>query len=97
MPKIKNQINIAKIIYYAYSHADLLPIDSEQDCRDLDTLLAKVINEDIGDGLFKFIVTEIVEGGEGKITGAIVVMEKAKKDVETVLRALQEALIKARI
>jgi len=47
--------------------------------------------------LFRFIVTEIFEGGEGKITGAILVMEQAKKDIEAVLLALQEALIKAKI
>ena len=88
MTKTKNQINIARIIYNAYPNSDLLPIDPEQDCRDLKTLLAKVTSENIGDGLFKFIVIEIVEGGESTLDGAIRVMQRAKEDVESVLQAL---------
>ena len=97
MPKTKKKINIARLVYDAYPHSDLLPIDPDKDCQNIQTLLAKVNNENIGDGLFRFIVTEIFEGGEGKITGAILVMEQAKKDIEAVLLALQEALIKAKI
>ena len=89
MTKTKNQINIARVIYDAYPHADLLPIDPEQDCRSLQTLLAKVTGENIGDGLFKFIVVEIVEGGESTLDGAIRVMERAREDIEAVLQALQ--------
>jgi len=89
MSKTKKEINIARIIYDAYPHADLLPIDPEQNCRNLQTLLAKVTSENIGDGLFKFIVVEIVEGGEGTMEGAIRVMERAREDVEAVLQALQ--------
>ena len=89
MTKAKNQINIARIIYDAYPHADLLPIDPEQDCRNLQTLLSKVTGENIGDGLFKFMVVEIVEGGESTLDGAIRVMERAREDIEAVLRALQ--------
>jgi hypothetical protein len=88
MTESKKEINIARIIYDAYPHSDLLPIDPDKDCRNLQTLLAKVTNEDIGDGLFKFIVTEIVEGGESKMTGAILVMERAKRDLDAVLHAL---------
>jgi len=88
MNKTKNQINIARIIYDAYPNADLLPIDPEQDCRDLQTLFVKVTTENIGDSLFKFIVIEIVEGGESTLDGAIRVMERAKEDVESVLQAL---------
>ena len=88
MTKTKPQINIARIIYDAYPSSDLLPIDPEQDCRDLQTLLAKVTSENIGDGLFKFIVIEIVEGGESTLDGAIRVMQRAKEDVESVLQAL---------
>lgn len=89
MTKIKKEINIARIIYDAYPHADLLPIDPEHDCRNLQTLLSKVNSENIGDGLFRFIVVEIVEGGESTLDGAIRVMERAREDVETVLQALQ--------
>jgi hypothetical protein len=84
------EINIARVIYDAYPHADLLPINVEQDCYDLQTLLAKVTGENIGDGLFKFIVVEIVEGGESTMVGAIRVLEQAKADVEAVLRALRD-------
>ncbi|MCX5635427.1 MAG: hypothetical protein NTW55_06295 [Planctomycetota bacterium] len=92
MTKAKKQINIARIIYDAYPHSDLLPIDPEQDCRNLQTLLSKVTGENIGDGLFKFIVVEIVEGGESTIAGAIRVMERAREDVEAVLQALHAAV-----
>ena len=97
MTNTKKQINIARVIYDAYPHSDLRPIDPEQDCRNLHALLAKVTNENIGDSLFMFIVVEIVEGGESKITGAIQVMELAREDVEAVLLALQKSLIKTRI
>ena len=89
----KTQINIARVIYDAYPHADLLPIDPEQDCRSLQDLLAKVTTETIGDGLFKFIVVEIVEGGESTVDGAIRVMERAREDVDAVLQALQDASV----
>jgi hypothetical protein len=88
MTKIKKEINIARIIYDAYPHADLLPIDPEHDCQNLQTLLSKVNSENIGDGLFRFIVVEIVEGGESTLDGAIRVMERAREDVEVVLQAL---------
>lgn len=91
MTEIHKQINIARIVYDAYPHVDLLPIDSEQDCRDLQSLLAKVTGENIGDGLFTFIVVEIIEGGESTLDGAIRVLEQAKADVEAVLRALRNA------
>jgi hypothetical protein len=90
MANTKKQINIARIIYDAYPHADLLPIDAEQDCRSLQSLLAKVTSENIGDGLFTFMVVEIIEGGESTLIGAILVLEQAKADVEAVLQALQE-------
>ena len=91
MTKTKEQINIARIVYDAYPHSDLLPIDPEQDCRNIETLLAKVTGENIGDSLFRFMIVEIVEGGEGSLTGAIRVLEQAKADVEAVLQALQDA------
>ena len=93
MPETKEESNIARIIYDAYPHADLLPIDPEQDCRDLQTLLSKVNSENIGDGLFKFMVVEIVEGGESTLDGAIRVMERAREDVTAVLQALQVASV----
>jgi hypothetical protein len=93
MTKTKEESNIARIIYDAYPHADLLPIDPDQDCRNLQTLLLKVTGENIGDGLFKFMVVEIVEGGESTLDGAIRVMERAREDVEAVLQALQVASV----
>ena len=90
----KEQINIARLIYDAYPHADLLPIDPEQGCCSLQSLLAKVTAEDIGDSLFKFMVVEVVEGGDSNLDGAIRVMEQAKADVEAVLQALLNASIK---
>ena len=90
MPKTKGPVNIARIVYDAYPHADLLPIDAERDCRSLKSLLAKVTAENIGDGLFSFMVVEIVEGGEGTIDGAIRVLEQARADVDAVLQALRD-------
>ena len=91
MTKTKEEINIARIVYDAYPHADLLPIDPEQDCRTLQALLARVTGENIGDGLFKFMVVEIIEGGDSTLSGAIRVLERAKADVEAVLQGLRDA------
>ena len=93
MHKTKEEINIARIVYGAYPHADLLPIDPDQDCRSLQSLLSKVTGENIGDGLFKFMVVEVIEGGESTLNGAIRVLEQARTDVETVLQALQAASV----
>jgi len=82
------EINIARVVYDAYPHSDLLPIDPEQDCQSLQTLLAKVTTDNIGDGLFRFLVVEIVEGGESTLDGAIRVLERARGDVDAVLQAL---------
>ena len=90
MAKTKEQTNIARIIYDAYPHADLLAIDPEQDCRMLQTLLARVTGENIGDSLFKFMVVEIIEGGESTLAGAIRVLDQARVDVEAVLQALRD-------
>ena len=91
MSETKEQINIARIVYDAYPHADLLPIDAEKDCRNLQSLLAKVTRENIGDGLFTFMVVEIIEGGESTLNGAIRVLEQAKADMESVLQSLRDA------
>ena len=93
MPKTKEEINIARLIYHAYPDSDLLPIDPEQDCRSLQSLLSKVSRENIGDSLFRFMVVEIVEGGESTLDGAIRVLEQARADVEAVLGALQDASV----
>ena len=91
MHKTKEEINIARIVYDAYPHVDLLPIDPEQDCRTLQTLLAKVTGENIGDSLFKFMMVEIIEGGDSTLDGAIQVLKQAKADIEAVLQSLREA------
>lgn len=89
----QQQVNIAQILYEAYPHSDLLPIDPGWDCCDLSALLERVTTNDIGDGLFRFMVVEIVEGGESTLDGAIRVMERAKNDVVSVLQALRTAHI----
>ena len=91
MTNDKDQINIARIVYDAYPHADLLPIDPEQDCRTLRSLLDRVTGENIGDSLFKFMVVEIIEGGDSTLDGAIRALERAKADIEAVLQALRAA------
>ena len=83
--------NLARIVYDAYPHSDLLPIDPEADCHDLRTLMHSVWGDGIGDGLFRFLVIEIVEGGEGTLAGAIRVVRQARDDVEAVLQGLMHA------
>lgn len=88
----KNNLpNLARLVYDAYPDSDLLPLDPDRDCRDLQSLLEKVRSSDTGDTLFQFLVLEIVEGGEGKIDGAIRVIERARDDVDAVLQALIRA------
>jgi len=85
------EVNIARIVYDAYPDSDLLPLDPDRDCRNLQSLLEKVRSSSIGDTLFQFLVLEIVEGGQGKIDGAIRVIERARDDVNAVLQALVRA------
>ena len=89
MPKNNEEINLARIVYDAYPHSDLLPIDPEQDCSSLESLLAKVTTENIGDSLFQFLIVEMVEGGESTLAGAIKVLEQAREDVDTVIAQLK--------
>ena len=90
-PAVGRPLNLARIIYDAYPDSDLLPIDPEKHCRSLDDLWRWVTTQDIGDTLFKFFVTEVVEGGEGTLEGAVRVMKRARKDAEAVLQALTRA------
>ena len=83
--------NLARIVYEAYPNSDLLPLDPDSDCRDLRTLMHRVWGDGVGDGLFRFLVIEMVEGGEGTLSGAIRVVTRARDDVEAVLQALIEA------
>jgi hypothetical protein len=82
------EVNLARVLYDAYPDSDLLPLDPQQDCQDLEILLQKVRTTDLGDTLFQFIVSETVEGGEGTLEGAIRVLTRARKDVDAVLQAL---------
>jgi hypothetical protein len=84
-------LNIARIVYDSYPHSDLLAIDPDADCRDLQTLMHRVQGDGMGDGLFRFLVIEIVEGGEGTPSGAIRVLRRARDDVDAVLGALMLA------
>ena len=86
-----NGPNIARIVYDSYPHSDLLPIDPNTDCRDLRTVMHRVWGDDIGDSLFRFLVVEIVEGGEGTLNGAIRVVRRARDDVHAVLQGLIRA------
>ena len=85
------EVNIARILYDAYPDSDLLPLDPDPDCRNLQVLLEKVRSSSIGDTLFQFLVFEVVEGGEGTLEGAIRVLERARKDADAVLQALNLA------
>ena len=79
--------NVARILYDAYPDSDLLPLNADRDCRDLESLCAKVRSDGFGDPLFRFLVLEIVEGGEGTLEGAIRVVKRARKDMDAVLQA----------
>jgi hypothetical protein len=87
MPEIRER-NLARTVYDAYPGSDLLPIDPARDCRSLKALAGRVTRDNIGDGLFRFLVVEIVEGGEGNLDGAIRVVRRAREDVDAVLNAL---------
>jgi len=85
---VQPEPNLARIVYDAYPDSDLLPLDPDRDCRNLQVLYEKVRHDSIGDTLFQFLVLEIVEGGEGTLEGAIRVLKRARKDVDAVLQAL---------
>jgi hypothetical protein len=85
------EVNIARILYDAYPDNDLLPLDPDRDCRDLEALLEKVRSSSIGDTLFQFLVVETIEGGEGTLDGAVRVIKRARDDVDAVLQALIHA------
>jgi len=89
MPNQDEEINLARIVYDAYPHSDLLCIDPGQDCRSLDILREKVTTENIGDSLFKFLIVEIIEGGESNLNGAIKVLEQAQADIAAVMSQLK--------
>ena len=80
-------MNLAQILYDAYPHSDLLPIDSQNDLKDLKTLHRKVTSTNIGDGLFAFLVIELDEG-DGHLDDAIRLLRRAHDDVEAVLQAV---------
>ena len=80
-------MNLAKILYEAYPHSDLLPFDPETDLNSLTTLYCKVTSENIGDGLFAFLAIELQESG-GNLDEAIRMLQLARKDVDAVLQAL---------
>lgn len=56
-----DEIGIARLIYDAYPSSDMLPIDPGEACVSLQTLYEYVLANDIGDGLFRWIVVEICE------------------------------------
>lgn len=80
-------MNLAQILFDAYPHSDLLPIDSQSDLKDLKTLHRKVTSTNIGDGLFTFLVIELDEG-DGNFDEAIRHLRQAREDVDVVLQAV---------
>ena len=90
MPK-KRTPNLARIVYDAYPDHDLLPLNPKKDCRNLKTLYDLVTEDNLGDGLFSFLVIEMVQGGGGTLAGAVRAVERARDDVDAVLGALREA------
>jgi hypothetical protein len=87
----KAKLNLGRIVYEAYPDHDLLPIDMAKDCRNLQTLYNLVTEDNLGDGLFSFLVIEMVQGGGGTLDGAVRAVERARDDVDAVLGALREA------
>ena len=80
-------MNLAQILYDAYPHSDLLPIDPQSDLKDIKTLHRKVASTNIGDGLFAFLAIELDEGS-GNADEAIRLLQQASHDVEEVLQAV---------
>lgn len=80
-------MNLAKILYDAYPHSDLLPIDPQCDLKNLATLRQKVASTKLGDGLFTFLVIELDEGG-GNIDDVIRLLRQARNDIDAVLQVM---------
>lgn len=87
---------LAKIIYEAYPGSDLLPLDPDKDCRSMRALYDAVNVKNFGDGLFKFVVTELYETSLGEdgcgidIKETKRVLEVALKDIESVRNFITE-------
>ena len=56
-------MNLARILYESFPHADLMNLDPSTDLNELATLNEAA--KDCGDPLFRFIVNEATEGAEG--------------------------------
>ena len=80
-------MNLAQILYDAYPHSDLLPIDPQSDLQDLKTFHRKVTSTNIGDGLFAFLVIELGEG-DGNLDEVIRLLRQAHHDIDVVLQAV---------
>ena len=80
-------MNLAQILYDAYPHSDLLPIDPEADLANLTVLRQKVVSTSVGDGLFSFLAIELEESG-GNLDEAIRLLRQARSDVDVVLQAV---------
>ena len=57
MAKSISKQKLARLLYDAFPDHDLLPLERDKDCADLDTL--HVAAQDCGDTLFAFVVAEV--------------------------------------
>lgn len=81
MAKKNFSVGLAKAIYDAYPHSDLLPIDPPTAKTTMEYFVDEC--ECCGDTLFEFIVGELLEGGTG---------EDGKMNVEACLRVTKNAI-----
>jgi hypothetical protein len=87
MPE-NEKINLARIVFEAYPHSYLLPIDPEQQGRDLKSLQVKVTTKNIGEDLFRFLKMETIEGGPCTLDEKIRLLQQAREDIDVVLQDL---------
>ena len=82
--------NLARLIFDAWPDNDLLANGiTDADLESLEALYSRVRQPDYdGDALFRFVVVEAWEGGEGNPDMILRVLERARNEIESVLDAL---------
>src|SRR3990172_3056275 len=71
MAKTKSKLLPAKLIYDNYPHGDLLPVCPPRKGESLEHWEERcAVSQQCGDGLFRFIVRELIECGDGGLQDA---------------------------
>jgi hypothetical protein len=83
---------LARWVYDGYPHSDLLPLEPPPEGETLaawyDRCEAEI--EGCHDGMFSFLVRELIEGGEGLVEEAGRLLDTVVNDVENVRMSILE-------